>query len=120
MSGPGASAGDDSSDTESHMSFDSDDLPDGICTDYSRVFPGQWNIEDEKKLSELGWKERSRVDRFWWKRFVPYWTHPEWDPAIEIKVDGTRTRASRGDARATMRAAILPADDEIARSSYTR
>lgn len=120
MSIPGASAGDESSDTESHVSFDEDQLPDGTCTDYARVFPGPWNLEDERRLLELGWKERSNVDKFWWRRFVPHWTNPTWDPNFEITVDGTKTRAARGDARATMRPAILPADEGIARTSYTR
>lgn len=118
--GPSASAGDNPSDTDSHVSFDEGDLPDGICNDYARVFPGPWNVEDEDKLQELGWEARSRVDMFWWKRFVPYWTHPNWDPAFEITVDGRRTRASRGDAREAMRPAILPVDEGIARTSYTR
>lgn len=113
----GAFASGDSSDTESHVSFDEDQLPAGICNDYARVFPGPWNIEDEDKLQEQGWKKRSRVEMLWWRRFVPYWTHPNWDPAFEITVDGQRTRASRGD---TMRPAILPADEETARTSYTR
>jgi hypothetical protein len=117
---PGASADVDHSDTDSHVSFDEDDLPDGICNDYARVFPGPWNIEDEDKLRELGWKSRLRTEMFWWKRFVPYWTHPNWDPAFQITVDGTKTRASRGDAREAMRPAILPADEGIPRSRYTR
>ncbi|KAI7776410.1 hypothetical protein LA080_005365 [Diaporthe eres] len=120
MSVPGAPAGDDQSDTESHVSFDEDQLPDGTCTDYSRVFPGPWSREDERRLLELGWKERSNVDKFWWKRFVPYWTSPTWDPKFEITVDGTKIRAARGDARTTMRPAILPADERMARTSYTR
>lgn len=114
---PGASAGDDPSDTDSHVSFNEDDLPDGICDEYAGVFPGSWNIEDEDKLQELGWEARSRAALFWWKRFVPHWTHPNWDPAFEITVDGAKTRASRGEA---MRPAILPADEGIARTSYTR
>lgn len=112
--------GDASSDTESHVSFDEDDLPDGICSDYARVFPGPWNVKDEKRLLDQGWKERSRTEIFWWQRFVPHWTHPEWDPAIEITVDGTKTRASRGDWWSSMRPAILPADEEIARTGYTQ
>lgn len=120
MSIPGASAGDESSDTESHVSFDEDQLPDGTCTEYARVFPGPRNLEDERRLLELGWKERSNVDKFWWRRFVPHWTNPTWDPNFEITVDGTKTRAARGDARATMRPAILPADEGTARTSYTR
>lgn len=119
LSGPPA-IGDDSSDTESHVSFDEDDLPDGVCSDYARVFPGPWNVEDEKRLLDQGWKERPRTERSWWQRFVPHWTHPEWDPAIEITVDGTKTRASRGDWWSSMRPAILPADEEIARTGYTQ
>ncbi|KAG8169727.1 hypothetical protein KVR01_000472 [Diaporthe batatas] len=114
---PGISAGDSHSDTDSHISFDEDDLPDGICDEYAGAFPGPWSIEDEDKLQELGWEGRSRTDRFWWKRFVPYWTHPNWDPAFEITVDGTKTRASRGER---MRPAILPVDEGIARTNYTR
>lgn len=125
VSVPGASSGAppadyDSSDTESHVSFDEDQLDDGVCTDYERVFPGPWNLEDENKLLEEGWKERSRVEKLWWQRYVPYWTHPNWDPAFEITVDGTKTRASRGDAGTTMRAAILPADENISRTRYTQ
>lgn len=120
MSVSGEPAADDQSDTESHVSFDEDQLPDGTCTDYSRVFPGPWNLEDERRLLELGWKERSNVDKFWWRRFVPYWTSPTWDPNFEITVDGKKMRAARGDARATMRPAILSADEGIARTSYTR
>lgn len=120
LSGPPAIVVDDSSDTESHVSFDEDDLPDGVCSDYARVFPGPWNVEDEKRLLDQGWKERPRTERFWWQRFVPHWTHPQWDPAIEITVDGTKTRASRGDWWSSMRPAILPADEEIARTGYTQ
>lgn len=119
----------DCSETDSHVSVTSVDLANQFENDatfkdaqYDRVaeiFLRQWNGEDERALRRSGWKKRKDEAVEGWKVFIPSWTHPRWDPSIEITMDGEWRRAARGDSQARMRAAILPSDQGLARTEYT-
>lgn len=110
-----------SSSTESHVEFDPNvDLTD-VCTDFSSVFPGEFEQEDVEDLQKLGWVRRTEAERSaWLPSWVPYWTRPDWDPSIEVSFDGTNQRAVRGDAENTMRPTILPGDNDVPRTFYTK
>ncbi|KAJ0106768.1 hypothetical protein J7T55_001292 [Diaporthe amygdali] len=126
MSAPGQSAANNEggvlSGSSSDVSLNSilNASTDDQCTDYSDVFPGLWTQDDQEALKELGWEPRSYDERTTWQSYVPYWSHPQWDPEIEIKSRGSLARASRGESRAIMRPMILPGDSDIPRTRYTR
>lgn len=110
-----------SSSTESHVDFDPNvDLTEQ-CTDFSTVFPGGLQEGDADDLQELGWVQRTDAERAAWPPFwVPYWTRPGWDPSIEVSFDGTNQRAFRGDTENSMRPTILPGDENVPRTNYTK
>lgn len=91
------------------------------CIDYSDVFPGDWNPADANDLQWLGWSSTIQNLRASWKPArVPYWTRQDWDPNIEVSIDGRKRRHTRGDMEHFMRPAILERDRNIARTDYTR
>lgn len=123
--GPGPSLVDSppSSSSESHVSFDPRNPnlpPDEQCTDYTPVFPGDWRDEDVGSLLETGWSDNPVNVRVNWQAYVPFWTAPDWDPSIETTIDGKTQRAARGGAEAFMRPTILPRDQDVPRTDYTK
>lgn len=110
-----------SSSTESHVDFDPNVDLSEVCTDFSSVFPGEFQKEDEDDLNKLGWVRRTEAERSaWLPAWVPYWTRPDWDPSIEVSFDGTNKRAVRGDAENFMRPTIRPEDNDVPRTFYTK
>lgn len=109
------------SSSESHVSFDPANMPpDEQCTDYSTVFPGDWRQEDAQGLQELGWWNVPPNDRTYWQAYTPQWTDPAWDPTVETSLDGSMKRVIRGGADSFMRPTILPRDEEVLRTEYTK
>jgi hypothetical protein len=111
-----------STSTSTHESFDIDYMiPDDQCKDYRTVFPGEWKDSDEDGLEQPGWAARTEEEKAAWKpTWVPYWTRPNWDPSIEVSMDGSKKRTRRGDLENFMRPAILEHDESIPRTKYTR
>lgn len=121
--GPGPSLEDSPSDSssESHVSFDPGNMPpDEQCTDYTTVYPGDWRQEDAKGLQELGWWSVPPNDRIYYQAYTPQWTDPAWDPTIETSLNGSMKRVVRGGADSLMRPTILPRDEEVPRTEYTK
>lgn len=107
--------------TASHVSFDPDSFPpDEQCTDYTPVFPGDWRQEDAEGLMELGWTGKSMDEYAYWQSYCPFWTSPNWDPTIESTIDGSMQKAVRGNAEVVMRPTILPRDQDVPRTEYTK
>lgn len=110
-----------SSSGESHQSFYIENLPpDDQCTDYSSVYPGEWRQDDAEGLRELGWAQRPMAAYLGWQPYVPNWSHPQWDPNVEISMDGKMQRAVRGEVKHFMRPMILPGDSNVPRTEYTK
>lgn len=118
----------DYSETDSHVSIATDDLLDQLEQDatfrddrYNRVadvLNGQWSNEDTRNLRRMGRRSRIDADVNKWTTYVSYWTISDWDPSLEVNIDGTMETAARGDAQAHMRPAILREDREN-RTAYT-
>lgn len=92
--------------------------PDDQCWDWP-VFPGDWKRQDEAALIDGGWTDVPRNQQWPWS-YVPYWTKPSWNPNIETSIDGTKQRAVRAGAQNSMRPMILPRDQNIPRTEYTK
>lgn len=54
---PGGPARDDTSDTDSHVSFNEDDLPDGICDEYAGVSPVNGTSRTKINFKSWGGKQ---------------------------------------------------------------
>ncbi|KAK7718948.1 hypothetical protein SLS63_010361 [Diaporthe eres] len=107
--------------TASHVSFDPDSLPpDEQCLDYTPVFPGDWRQEDEEGLLALGWTGKPIHEYAYWQSYCPFWTSPTWDPTIETTIDGSMQKAVRGSGEVVMRPTILPRDEGVRRTEYTK
>lgn len=107
--------------TASHVSLGPDSLPpDDQCTDYTPVFPGDWRQEDAEGLMELGWTAKSMTEYAYWQSYCPFWTSPTWDPTIESTINGSMQKAVRGSGEVSMRPTILPRDQDVPRTEYTK
>ncbi|KAI7779937.1 hypothetical protein LA080_000149 [Diaporthe eres] len=107
--------------TASHVSFDPDSLPpDEQCLDYTPFFPGDWRQEDEEGLLALGWTGKPMHEYAYWQSYCPFWTSPTWDPTIETTIDGSMQKAVRGSGEVVMRPTILPRDEGVRRTEYTK
>lgn len=95
-----------------------DPLQETDDTAASTAPPADWTSEDERQLRDAGWQRRDSRQAEDFVKYWPEWTHPAWDPGIDVNAEGTMQRPSRVRPATSLRPAILPRDRGDAPSQY--
>lgn len=100
---------------------------DSDSNDDGRPRPAAWvELQDLTELTRAdydvllkrdGWEAPMNVRT---KEYVPYWTDPNWNPAVETSIDGRLQRAVRGDASQNLRPAVLAIDQQDNPTQYAK